>query len=445
VPQHSLLRWSHPRNQALVSSSRFLRCLGEIDTRASRNWFNADALGVLRGKYPSPFFAIKIGEKAIRKCLRDQLGVLRKDTREKLGQFPTMMSEIGVPYDLDGKRAYKTGDYSNQTRAWDASLSACDGSNALGYTVWTYCPDNLHAWGDRWNGEDLSIWSKDDAIRLNWKRRGGDSRSDGDDSFPPTPYTLTPASSTTLLTVLDSAGRRGQIPIPADLNDGGRALAAICRPSPVVVVGKPTWIDFDIKTSEFVLDVEVASDDVRDEREEFATEIYVPLVHYAALPPRGEDEDEGFASDADEVKKARAGSAAKPLAERGQDAAPALDLDVSVSRGHWEVEGQTLKWWYVRPLPGTEPFKVEIRIKRLGGAIPALREQCEFNNLSFLLRAPCFAEPFLFRPRSELVAMSNRQLLWERVVRSDSGLVAGAVLGVTTAAAAAAAAVLLYR
>ncbi|KAG8749792.1 hypothetical protein FRC14_001097 [Serendipita sp. 396] len=133
------------------------------------NWFNADALGVLRGKYSSPVFAVKIGEAAIRKSLREQLGVL-KDDAKRLGEFPTVIGEIGTPMELDEKYSYGgrdgrgkgKGDYREQVKALDASLYALDGANTLSVTIWTYCTDSSHKWGDGWNGEDLSLWSVDD-------------------------------------------------------------------------------------------------------------------------------------------------------------------------------------------------------------------------------------------------------------------------------------------
>jgi hypothetical protein len=142
------------------------------------NWFNADALGVLRGKYASPVLAVKVGEKAIRASIREQLGVLRTDCLTILGAYPTMIGEIGTPMDMDHKYSYGTspevglkgkGDYSRQTKALDASLQAADGTNALNYTIWTYAPDSSHVWGEGWNLEDLSLWSTDDLKG----RRGG--------------------------------------------------------------------------------------------------------------------------------------------------------------------------------------------------------------------------------------------------------------------------------
>ncbi|KAF7760819.1 CAZyme family GH5 [Agaricus bisporus var. burnettii] len=141
------------------------------------NWFNADSLGVLRGKYRYPLQAVKIGEKAIRKSLMEQIAMLKDDARlistpcsllpstSPHNQYPTVIGEIGTPFDMDDKHAYfeSKGDYKNQEKALDASLNACDGSNNVAYTVWTYIArGHSHQWGDAWNGEDLSLWSCDD-------------------------------------------------------------------------------------------------------------------------------------------------------------------------------------------------------------------------------------------------------------------------------------------
>jgi hypothetical protein len=87
-----------------------------------------------------------VGEKAIRKSIREQLGVFRADCAERLGDFPTVIGEIGIPMELDdgysygGRDGNGKGDYREQVKALDASLSAADGENALAFTVWNYCP-----------------------------------------------------------------------------------------------------------------------------------------------------------------------------------------------------------------------------------------------------------------------------------------------------------------
>jgi hypothetical protein len=64
------------------------------------NWFNADALGLMRGKYSTILQAVKIGESAIRNSLQQQLGILKADCLEVLGHYPTLIGEIGIPYDM---------------------------------------------------------------------------------------------------------------------------------------------------------------------------------------------------------------------------------------------------------------------------------------------------------------------------------------------------------
>ena len=133
-------------------------------TKHWNKWYNFDIFGFMRGKYSSPVFAVKVGETAIRNSFRDQLEGIRLEGMEYTGTHPMLFTEIGIPYDMDNHYAYKTGDYSSQVAALDANHFALEGSGANGYTLWTYVASNNHQWGDNWNGEDLSIFSVDDAV-----------------------------------------------------------------------------------------------------------------------------------------------------------------------------------------------------------------------------------------------------------------------------------------
>ena len=103
----------------------------------NRYW-NVDVFGILRGKYLSPAFAVKVGETAIRNCFRDQLSAIRKEGMEYMGNHPCIFTEIGIPYDMDDKYAYKTGDYSSQSSAMDANHFALEGCGCNGYALWLY-------------------------------------------------------------------------------------------------------------------------------------------------------------------------------------------------------------------------------------------------------------------------------------------------------------------
>lgn len=73
-----------------------------------------------------------------------------------MGLHPCVFTEIGIPYDMDDKYAYKTGDYTSQSSAMDANHFAIEGSGVNGFTLWTYTvmvstdlPVDLvsHLWG----------------------------------------------------------------------------------------------------------------------------------------------------------------------------------------------------------------------------------------------------------------------------------------------------------
>ncbi|KAF5365537.1 hypothetical protein D9757_010918 [Collybiopsis confluens] len=299
------------------------------------SWFNADALGVIRGKYSSPVLAAKFGERAIRKSLQEQLGIL-KDDALTLGPYPTIIGEIGTPFDMDDKRSYGwtdggkwKGEYSRQERALDASLNGADGGNAISFTVWTYCPDSSHQWGDGWNMEDLSLWSADDVpndrarsdvfsgTRRSTKRGRipeeeeedvasmyGIGRDDSQAvllknnnnstkvfSAPSALSSLSVSNSTVNYpseTWNDDTILRWRTNPYDFLTEGARAVRAFARPFPVKIVGKVKDIQFDIKSSEFKVCVRVRAEDRpnlegvnEEEKDTLATEVYIPLVQYA--------------------------------------------------------------------------------------------------------------------------------------------------------------------
>lgn len=383
--------------------------------------------------------------------MRDQLGVLRQDTFDALGQFPTMMSEIGVPYDLDHKKAYVDGNYTYQTRAMDASLNACDGTNLMNYSIWTYCPDNSHEYGDLWNGEDLSLWSIDDAARSerfrastsqldlsgripktrarahsqatslqSTRQRSGSKSSLSSPlgsrrttpnistsrlaSLSATPLassvtsfssTLAPPLVNVSTTTLGSVVSSSDIYAPISLNDGARAIAAFCRPYPTKAVGVVQSIDFDIRTSCFALSILVIGGDYALGDAELATEVYLPLIHYAKAPhlvsqlvrddARLTREQAALARSRsicnlggiylDDTTSVGTDSelGTEPIStgldEENTDAA--LALDVTVSTGRWETEGQIFRWFYDIPSGVGDTQVVTLQIKRQGGAIPA--------------------------------------------------------------------------
>ncbi|OCH86208.1 glycoside hydrolase [Obba rivulosa] len=390
------------------------------------NWFNADALGLLRGKYSSKFAAVKIGEGAIRKSLQEQLGMLRADA-PILGPYPTIIGEIGIPYDMDDKKAYGftdngkyKGDYTSQQRALDASLNAADGPNALNYTIWNYCPDNSHTWGDQWNLEDLSIWSPEDLRPWDASCRMGMGDASSATLLKKGVQVTVSSAATSSLSLATLPGDEAAAPHPAInvansferwekaydfLTDGARAARAFCRPFPVATIGVPKDIQFDIAKAEFRLTVLVRPEDAPNAKglslainEELATEIYVPLVHYASdsaiTRTRYQDEETPSNSPTDERDELAKDSSTytggpssssstlltnvQPLNHPHNTlfspASTSLSLAVNVTGGRWAVEGQTLRWWYPVPAPGTRECEYTITVTRTGGPIKAADE-----------------------------------------------------------------------
>ncbi|PRT55114.1 hypothetical protein B9G98_02734 [Wickerhamiella sorbophila] len=225
---------------------------------------NVDAVGVLRNKYSNPALAVRIGSSAIRNSFIQQLAYIKEEGRRRLGEIPCLMSEIGIPYDLEDKQAFATGQYDNQVRAMDCNHWALE-SNKMHHCLWTYAACNSHEHGDFWNGEDLSIWSSDDY------RRDVQNRPRG--------HSVVSMSSTGS----QSSKRRlfkAREKLPAtsiiDKSAGVRAAPAVIRATPITVAGKLESYSFDLYKAAFTISITGAGSDP----ENLVTSIFLPEYHY---------------------------------------------------------------------------------------------------------------------------------------------------------------------
>jgi hypothetical protein len=166
-----------------------------------------------------------LGRQRVRSLFAEQLRDIKQWAIREMNQAPTVIGEFGVPFDLKKKRAYRTGDFGPQIRALDSYLDAMD-ANLLNWTLWNYTPDNDNRWGDQWNDEDLSIFSRDQQTN------------------------------------------------PSDINSGGRALEAVVRPYARAIAGEPLHMKFDRKTRIFEFEFR------HDSNIAAPTEIFVPHYQY---------------------------------------------------------------------------------------------------------------------------------------------------------------------
>lgn len=128
------------------------------------HWYDGAALV---SKRYSPWFSVRtdtrtpvLGRKAVARSFSEQLADGVRWTKERMGGMPCLLGEFGLPFDLNGGKAFRTGDYSAHEEAFSAYCGAVD-ENLLHSTVWNYSASNDNARGDGWNGEDLSVFSRD--------------------------------------------------------------------------------------------------------------------------------------------------------------------------------------------------------------------------------------------------------------------------------------------
>lgn len=193
------------------------------------HWYDAYVLFM---KQYTPFLGfdmlsskLVIGPDRIRRSFAMQIGQFKQQAAQLLGGVPTLVGEIGIPFDLNNKKAYRTGDFRKQIKALDRSFCALEDA-LVNCTLWNYTADNTNARGDQWNAEDLSIFSRDQQSN------------------------------------------------PADIHSGGRALQAAVRPYARAVAGEPLRMAFERerKVFEFAFRHDPAID--------APTELFVPRYQY---------------------------------------------------------------------------------------------------------------------------------------------------------------------
>ena len=137
--------------------------------------------------------AIVIGRHWIQKSLGQSMAFFKEETVNMGGGAPVLIGECGIPFRLRRNQDFTHLDpatcaLNNTMRAVEIGLVSC--------TLWNYTAENSNRLGDDWNGEDLSIFSKDQHTDV------------------------------------------------TDLNSGGRALATAIRPYALATAGEPTAMDF---------------------------------------------------------------------------------------------------------------------------------------------------------------------------------------------------------
>ncbi len=201
------------------------------------HWYDVATMGIHRfmDVFSYDFITGKklFGPRAIQKMFRRQMATLKAMADKYSAGGPTIIGEFGLPYDINKKKAYATFKeqpvtaWKSHTKALTWYYDALD-ANLLSSCQWNYNPKNCNEWGDQWNLEDFSIFSRDQQT-ADWHD---------------------------------------------DINAGGRAIPGFCRPHFIAVAGTPLRMEFHLKKGTFLFEFE------GDTSIDAPTELYIPTRHY---------------------------------------------------------------------------------------------------------------------------------------------------------------------
>ena len=199
------------------------------------HWYDGATLGIKRPMIKANFDTytdkIVLGKKNVREMFINQLGIIKRISKKIHGGIPTLIGEFGLPFNLNKGEAYQKYKLESDI-AWKSHIKllsmyydALD-ANLLHSTQWNYTSDNTNEWGDLWNLEDLSIFSRDQQLN------------------------------------------------PDDINSGGRAIEGFRHPHFIHCSGIPLKMDFNYKEKTFNFEFDA------DSSIDAPTIIYVPYIQY---------------------------------------------------------------------------------------------------------------------------------------------------------------------
>ncbi|KAK1531713.1 glycoside hydrolase family 5 protein [Colletotrichum paranaense] len=237
-----------PRPQNLVFAPHFY----DLNVLFSKHhsWMSVNVQGLSRGMFILK--ALYIGAKALRQNYRTQLANILKYGQKSLGtHVPALIGEVGIPYDINGCEAFKTGNYDKLRELMHALISAMEDNN-LAFTLWNYNPDNRVEYGDGWNKEDFSVVNGDTEAKPGHILPDYVNEAHEDD----------------------------------ELYRGGRVLNVIIRPYAVKIAGRHVRSDWDPRTLHYEFEwTSEAESDAKNSKSQpeksRTTEIFVPEYHYA--------------------------------------------------------------------------------------------------------------------------------------------------------------------
>jgi hypothetical protein len=214
-------------------------------------WMSVNVQALSRGMFV--LRALYFGADGLFENYREQIANIIRHGRASLGPTPVVIGEIGLPYDINDRKALLTGDYDKQRELMGGLVSAMEANLVDGFALWNYNPDNRAEYGDGWNKEDFSVVNGDHA----------------EASGHPTQIAARPDY------------RNGEHEND-ELYQGGRVLDVVIRPYGVKIAGTPELSRWDARTLRYELRWSGRAHGHDKTGRSQQTEIFVPSYHYGS-------------------------------------------------------------------------------------------------------------------------------------------------------------------